>query len=203
MPKVLIVYHSATGSTARLADAIAEGARSVEFTEVEVWRLPQAAEVPEAAVRSRHRLLEEVETLAEGDVLVLGGPIIQGAISPELRELLDAARAWGEKGRLRDIVGSAFTTADSPQDGHETTLWSIMTAMANLGMILVPPGFTDPVNLEGGSRYGATSTAEEGIADADLAMARHQGRRVATVGEWVRHAKSHGHSHGSTQGRPR
>ena len=33
---------------------------------------------------------------------------------------------------------------------------------------------------------------------ADLAAARHQGKRVATVAEWVRHAKSHeahGHHH--------
>ena len=44
MPKVLVLFHSRSGTTARLADAIAEGARSVRFTEVEVRRVEDVAD---------------------------------------------------------------------------------------------------------------------------------------------------------------
>ena len=39
MPKVLVLFYSRTGNTAKLADAIGEGAASVKFTEVEVRRV--------------------------------------------------------------------------------------------------------------------------------------------------------------------
>jgi NAD(P)H dehydrogenase (quinone) len=70
-----------------------------------------------------------------------------------------------------------------------------MTPMANLGLILVPPGYTDPAMFAGGSPYGATATTGGGAAPtaADLAAARHQGKRVAEVTGWITHAKSHGH----------
>ena len=65
--------------------------------------------------------------------------------------------------------------------------------MAHHGMILVPPGYTDPIMFKAGSPYGATYVGQP--TDDDLEVARHQGRRVATVAEWVRHAKSHAHGH--------
>src|SRR5687767_14425222 len=43
MPKVLVLFYSRTGNTARLADAIVEGARSVKFTEVDVRRIDDLA----------------------------------------------------------------------------------------------------------------------------------------------------------------
>jgi len=84
---------------------------------------------------------------------------------------------------------------DAPSD--ETTLWSIMTTMANLGLILCPPGYSDGVMFSGGSPYGATAVTGGGTpGEADLAAARHQGKRVATVTGWVHHAKGHqAHSH--------
>jgi NAD(P)H dehydrogenase (quinone) len=43
MPKVLVLFYSRTGNTARLADAIVEGARGVKFTEVDVRRVDDLA----------------------------------------------------------------------------------------------------------------------------------------------------------------
>jgi NAD(P)H dehydrogenase (quinone) len=207
MPKILIVYHSTTGNTARLAEAIAEGARAVPFTEVDVRRLEplrpggDERDASPGAPGWRHRVLESVERLADYDGLVLGTPTRHGGMSAELKAMFDQTGEWWRDGRLTDRVGSAFTTSGTLHGGHETTLWSIMTAMANLGMILVPPGFTDPVMQRGGSPFGATATTASEINEDDLAAGRHQGRRVATVAEWVRHAKGHaaqgggGHSH--------
>ena len=208
MPKVLVLFYSRTGHTAALADAVAEGARSVRFTEVDVRRAEELA--PAAVIdanaewkasrdrlAARYRPLGDIEELTHYDGIILGAPTRYGVMAAELKNVIDQTGPLWNRGALVDKVGGAFTSVATPHGGHETTLWSIMTPMANLGMILVPPGYTDPVMFRGGSPYGATATTggAAGPTDDDLAAARHQGRRVATVAEWVRHAKSHEAAH--------
>jgi NAD(P)H dehydrogenase (quinone) len=207
VPKLLVVFYSRTGNTARLADAIAEGAAGVKYTEVEVRRLDDLApaSVIEAdaqwtasreALARKYRTLESVDRLVEFDGLVLGSPTRYGVMSAELKNLYDQCGPLWAKGLFENRVGSAFTSVQTAHGGHETTLWSIMTPMANLGMIIVPPGYTAPVMYAGGSPYGATATTgpdNDQVPENDLAAARHQGKRVATVTEWIRHARSHHH----------
>jgi len=203
MPKVLVLFYSRTGHTARIADALVEGARSVKFTEVDVRRIDDLApakviaSVPgwsesRSALAERYRTLEDVEQLAQYDALVLGAPTRYGVMAAELKNVIDQTGPLWNRGALVDKVGSAFTSVATAHGGHETTLWSIMTTMANLGLILCPPGYSDAVMFAGGSPYGATAVTGGGApGEADLAAARHQGKRVATVTGWVHHAKGH------------
>ena len=215
MPKVLVLFHSRTGTTAALADAVAEGARSVRFTEVDVRRLddlaPDDAAAPPEAQASRERLRAQYRTLgdvgevADYDAVVLGGPAHGGVVAAELARFLDRLGALRERGALVDVVGAAFTSGEAAHGGHALALMSIMTPMCSLGMILAPPGHTDPVMLAGGSPWGATAATGGATPDeADLAAARHQGARVAKIAGWVRHAKGHeagpGHSHSHSHG---
>jgi NAD(P)H dehydrogenase (quinone) len=205
MPKILILFYSRTGNTAILADAIAEGARSVRFSEVDVRRINDLA--PESVIEanadwksSREKLVAkyqaftDVNELANYDALILGSPTRYGVMSAELKNVLDQTGPLWLAGKLVNKVGAAFTSVNTGHGGHETTLWSIMTPMANLGMILVPPGYTDAVMFSGGSPYGATATTGGGPpAGADLAAARHEGKRAAEVVGWITHARSHAH----------
>jgi NAD(P)H dehydrogenase (quinone) len=205
MPKILVLFYSRTGNTAALADAIAEGARSVRFSEVDLRRIDDLA--PQQVIdaipdwkASRDRLaakyqtLSDVNELVRYDALVLGSPTRYGVMAAELKNVLDQTGPLWQKGALVNKVGAAFTSVATGHGGHETTLWSIMTPMANLGLILVPPGYTDPVMFGGGSPYGATATTGGGAPGAaDLAAARHQGKRVAEVTGWITHARSHAH----------
>ncbi len=206
MPKILILFYSRTGNTAALAEAIAEGARSVRFAEVDVRRIDDLA--PEGviegdpawkasrdALAARYRTLASVDDLVAYDAIIMGSPTRYGIMSAELKNVLDQTGPQWQKGAFVNKVGAAFTSVATGHGGHETTLWSIMTPMANLGMILVPPGYSDPVMFKGGSPYGATATTGGGAApgEHDLAAARHEGKRVAEVVGWVTHAKSHHH----------
>ena len=205
MPKILVLFYSRTGNTAALADAIAEGARSVRFAEVDLRRIddlaPAAtiASVPgwaesRAALASKYQTMGAVDELASYDGIILGAPTRYGIMAAELKNVLDQTGPLWNRGALVNKVGAAFTSVATGHGGHETTLWSIMTPMANLGMILVPPGYSDPVMFAGGSPYGATATTGAGApGEADLAAARHQGKRVAEVVGWVTHARSHHH----------
>ena len=212
MPKVLVLFYSRTGNTARLADAVVEGARSVKFTEVDVRRIddlaPLAAieSVPgwaesRAALAQRYRTFDGVDHLEQYDGIILGAPARYGVMAAELKNVIDQAGSLWHRGALVDKVGSAFTSAAAGHGGHETTLWSIMTTMANLGFILCPPGYSDAVMSPGGDSDGSATVAGGGPGDADLAAARHQGKRVATVTGWVHHARgheAHSHSHSHT-----
>lgn len=209
MPKVLVLFYSRTGNTAAIADAISEGAASVKFTEVEVRRVDDLAPMSvidaaaewraaRAALAKKYRTLESVESIAQYDALIVGGPARYGLMSAELKSVFDQMGALWRRGALVDKVGSAFGTAASPHGGHELNMMSLLIPMMQFGMILVPPAYSESGAFTG-SPYGATaSTASGPPTDGDLAVARHQGARVAKVAEWVRHAKSHeahGHKH--------
>lgn len=190
MPKVLVLFYSRTGKTAALADAVAEGAGSVKFTEVEVRRLEDLAPPgvtdaddartsARAALAKKYRTLESVESLTAYDALVIGSPVRYGIISAEATHLLDQAGTLAARGALVDKVGSAFA-APSAQGGLEADIMPLLAPMMHFGMLLVPARYSDP------------STG------AELAALRDHGARVAKVAEWVRHAKSHeahGHRH--------
>ena len=205
MPKVLVLFYSRTGNTAAIADAVAEGARSVRFAEVDVRRIDDLAPASviegnsdwsrsRAALATRYQTFTDVDSLADYDAIILGAPTRYGVMAAELKHVLDQTGPLWQRGALANKVGAAFTSVSTPHGGHETTLWSIMTPMANLGMILVPPGYTDPVMFTAGSPYGATATTSGGAPTAtDLAAARHQGRRVSEVVGWITHARSHHH----------
>lgn len=207
MPKVLVLFHSRSGRTAALADAIAEGAASVKFTEVDVRRIVDLA--PEAAVQGnsewaasrdllarKYRALESVQLLADYDALILGSPTRFGVMSAEVKSVLDQAGPLLERGALADKVGSAFTSALTPHGGHETTIQSMLIPMMHYGMLLVPPGYTQPAMSASRSADGAPATTSGGSpTDIGLAAASLLGARVAKVSGWVRHAKGHDAHH--------
>lgn len=207
MPKVLVVFYSRTGNTAAIADAIAEGARSVKFTEVDLRRLDDLA--PPSVIESvpgwkesrdqlarRYKTLESFERLADYDALVCGAPTRYGVMAAELKNLLDQTGPLWNKGALVNKVGSAFTSVATVHGGHETTLWGILTVLTHHGLILATPGYTDPIMFEAGSPYGATATTSTGgPTEKDLAVARHQGKRVAEITAMITHARSHAHGH--------
>lgn len=204
MPKILVLFYSRTGNTAALADAVAQGAKSVRFAEVDVRRIEDLA--PTSVIESdpewktsheklaaSYQTFGDIHALADYDALILGSPARHGIMSAELKHVLDQTGPLWQRGALVNKVGGAFTSVSTAHGGHETTLWSIMTPMANLGLIIVPPRFSDAAMFTGGSPYGATAPGAGAPGEADLAAARHQGKRVAEVTGWIAHAKSHHH----------
>jgi multimeric flavodoxin WrbA len=162
MPKLLVLLPARSTELVPLADAVAEGARSVRFAEVDVRSVGAAGDTP-----SSHKPLVGTDDLRSYHGIIVGVPASEGQ-GQELGQLLASF-----DGSLTDKVGSAFTA----QSGVEraAALWSALSPMADLGMILVPLPFGD-----GGSN-----------ADA----CRRMGKRVADVVGWVTHAQSHHHHH--------
>ena len=195
MSKVLISFYSRNGSTEALANAIAEGARAAG-AEVRLRRVREVvgrdvmAHAPgwaENADRMNAQYEAPTEADAEwADAIIFGTPTRFGNVSSELKAWVDSLGGLWFQGKLNGKVGSAFNSTSGKHGGNESTNLTMYNFMAHLGLIIVPLGYGDPVMFAAGTPYGATAISGQNSApptDADLEVARYQGRRVAQVSQ--------------------
>ncbi|GAA0749014.1 NAD(P)H:quinone oxidoreductase [Sphingomonas sp. ABOLD] len=192
MTKILVLYYSSYGHLAKMADAVAEGARSAG-AEVDVRRVAETApaEVAQAAgfrVDDSHPLFDDPNQLAQYDGIIVGAPTRFGRMASQMAAFWDKAGGVWFQGQLNGKVGAAFTSTASQHGGQETTLFSILTNLLHFGMTIVglDYGFQGQMGVDevkGGTPYGASTIADgDGSrlpSDVELEGARYQGRRVA------------------------
>jgi len=192
MTKVLVLYYSSYGHIESMANAIADGARSVDGTEVTVKRVPEL--VPEDAARNAGIKLDqsapvaEPTELADYDAVIFGTPTRFGMMAAQMRNFLDQTGSLWMQGKLVGKVGSVFASSATQHGGQESTILSFHTTLLHQGMVIVglPYSFQGQMGLDeikGGSPYGATTLADgDGSrqpSDIELEGARFQGAHVA------------------------
>lgn len=169
--KVLVTYHSLSGNTERMAEAVVDGAKTVPGTEVLLKRVGQVT----------------AEDLFSSDAVVVGSPVYWSNMSGEVKTFFDN---WQFKFgvfpemKMKNKVGAAFATGGQISSGKEITMLTILAAMLGNQMIVV----------SGGGSFGASATTEgdsPGIDNKELADARVLGQRVADVAKLIRAASSH------------
>lgn len=194
MAKILVLYYSAYGHVERMAEAVAEGARSVRGAEVTVKRVPElmAEEVArKAGMKVNQKApIASVEELANYDAIIFGTPTRFGNMTAQMRNFLDQTGGLWVKGALVGKVGSVFASTGTQHGGQETTITSFHSTLLHQGMIIVGlpysfPGLTRMDEISGGGPYGATTLAgadgSRQPSENDLAGARFQGRHVAEI----------------------
>jgi NAD(P)H dehydrogenase (quinone) len=191
---ILIAFYSRNGSTAALAQAVAEGAQS-QGAEVRLRRVrdivsPEViASVPgwaESAARLDAQFQAPTADDAEwADGYVFGTPTRFGNSSAELKSYIDSLGGVWFQGKFNGKAGSAFAATMGTHGGAESTVISLYNVMAHLGLVIVPTGYADPIMFRAGTPYGAHAAVDGQVVTApgadDLEVARYQGRRVAQV----------------------
>lgn len=192
MPKILVLYHSTYGHVEKMAEAVAEGARSVEGATVDVRRVPEL--VPEELARKSGYKLDQAapiakpEDLADYDAVIVGAGTRYGTAASQMRNFLDQTGGIWMKGALVGKVGSAFTSTATQHGGQETTLIGLIQTLLHHGMLIagLPYAWAGQNRMDeitGGSPYGATTiTGGDGSrmpSENELEGARWQGRYVA------------------------
>jgi len=119
MPKLLILYDSQTGNTEKMAEAVAEGARSVASVEVTV------------------KYYARPEELAEASAIVFGSPTYYHDMTLPIKQMLEEASKANTQ--LRGKIGAAFGSfgwsGEAPQ--------LILEILKNrFGMKTIEPGLT-------------------------------------------------------------
>lgn len=159
--KVLVAYHSQSGNTERMAEAVVEGARSLRGTIVVLKRVGQVT----------------ADDLFSSDAIIIGSPVYWSNMSGEVKTFFDN---WQFKFgvfpefKMRNKVGAAFATGGQISSGKEVTMLTILAAMLGNQMIVVSAG----------GAFGASATTEgdsPGIDKKELADGQALGRRVAEV----------------------
>jgi NAD(P)H dehydrogenase (quinone) len=199
MTKVLVLYHSIHGHLARMAQAVAAGAREVPGVEVTLKRVPETLS-PELLSQIGGQVdpaiaVAEAAELANYDAIVFGTPTRFGNMSGQMRSFLDTTGGLWAKGALIGKVGSAFTSSATQHGGQESTILSFHTTLLHHGMVIVGLPYSEArqsglEEIKGGSPYGAStitgSQGERMPSDLELGMAGFQGRHVAAIAAALR-----------------
>ncbi|HEY0266919.1 MAG TPA: NAD(P)H:quinone oxidoreductase [Rhizomicrobium sp.] len=198
-PKVLIPFYSRSGTIEGLARAVAEGAEAAG-AEVRLRRARELvghdilSSVPgwkeSAEAMNARYAAPTIEDAEWADAIIFGTPTRFGSVSSELKAYIDGLGGLWAKGALNGKAGSVFAGSATPHGGNEITSLSLYPALAHLGLIIVPPGFADGVMFAGaGTPYGASVVSGNppaGPTEAELAVARFQGKRVTEVAKKLR-----------------
>src|SRR5690554_7193927 len=114
MTKVLVLYYSSYGHIETLANAVAEGVKSVDGVEVTIKRVPEL--VPEEVAKGAGIKLDQAapiaspEELADYDAIIFGTPTRFGNMAAQMRNFLDQTGGLWAEGKLHGKVGSVFTS---------------------------------------------------------------------------------------------
>jgi NAD(P)H dehydrogenase (quinone) len=185
--KAAIIYYSSTGTVHALARAAAEGAEKAG-AHVRLRRIAELA--PPAAISANPAWQQHLQDTADvieaslddlawADAVLFGTPARFGNPASQLRAFIDTTGPLWQGGNLVDKVYSAFTSSSTAHGGQESTLLALGNTFYHWGGIIVPPGYTDPIQYQSGNPYGTSHVVGDGPpGDVALEAARYQARRV-------------------------
>lgn len=186
MTTVAVVYHSVSGRTKQLADAVARGALAVNGTEARIFEVASV----------------DHDALAAADAIVFGCPTYMGSVSAAFKAFMDATVAvWGLQG-WRDKLAAGFTHSAAASGDKLATLSQLAVFAAQHGMLWIPLGLPPTYAATGagdgdlnrlGSHLGAMAQSTPGsggrVPESDVRTAEHLGRHVAEAAHrWRRGA---------------
>lgn len=185
MTQVAIVYHSGYGHTKLQAEAVRNGAASVDGVEVRLLTVEEAT--------------DQLESLSEADAIVLGAPTYMGSASGPMKIFMDASsKAWAKQA-WKDKIAGGFTNSGSLSGDKLVTLQQFSGLAAQHGMIWVSNGTTNQLmdpNFEGafeeavnrvGGYLGPMAQSKNAAPDetnppsGDIETARLYGVRIANA----------------------
>lgn len=117
MVRILVIYHSKTGNTKKMAEFVAEGAKE------------ENVEVILKSVEETNQ-----EDMISADGIIVGSPTYFGLPSAEIKKLFDLSVKY--YGKLEGKVGGAFSSSAHIGGGNETTIMGIIQMMLIHGMIV-------------------------------------------------------------------
>jgi NAD(P)H dehydrogenase (quinone) len=208
MTQINIFFHSVTGHTYRLAQALGEGVREISDCQVRLLRIPEPTGQPitMVGIEKKHDDFSAVpeatvEDLVACDGVAIGTAVYWGNMSYATKFFLDsAARLWHFPSagtvvapKLTGKPATIFTGGGSGL-GHDPAILGLWTVLGSFGMTIVTvgngvPEITDATRFDGGSPLGAgTFSRRPGKhpSDMETAIARAQGRILGeTTRAWA------------------
>ncbi len=183
MTTVSVVYHSGSGHTTKMAEAVAQGAGSVAAVKVQAIAI-SGKDIVEGRFKNEALMAQ----LDASDAIIFGSPTYMGGPSGQFKTFADATAGSWFTGKWKDKIASGFSVSSSPAGDKFSTLQYFHTLAMQHGMVWVGlgemPMQANGVNRVGGfsgvMAQGGRSAAPEVSPDAgDKLTGELLGRRVA------------------------
>jgi len=184
MTKILIVYYSRNGSTAKMAQQIARGVESVAGAEAVLRTVPEVSAVCEKvadSIPASGAPYATLQDLQNCDGLALGSPTHFGNMAASLKYFLDGTTALWFSGGLSGKPAGVFTSTSSMHGGQESTLLSMMLPLMHHGMLVTSLPCKEIAlreTISGGTPYGPSHRSE-----TDSELTEHEKRLCWVLGE--------------------
>jgi len=185
---LLILFYSTSGSTKKLAHAIADGAEEFGMN-VKIRTVPRVSsniEKTEPSVPVENEIYCTKEDLIECSGLAIGSPTRFGSMASSLKYFLDSTGDIWATNQLVDKPGLAFTSTGSMHGGQEITLYNLITFMLHHGMIIqgTPYSFNELNDTKsGGTPYGPSHVesfnSSSELTPHEYQIAKRSGSRLA------------------------
>ena len=191
-PYILVLYYSRGGTTAKMAQAIAQGVETVTGIEARLRTVPAVSancEATEDSIPSSGAIYCSEDDLKNCAGLVMGSPTRFGNMAAPLKYFIDSTSNLWMTGKLVNKPAGVFTATSSLHGGQETTLMSMALPLIHHGMVFCGIPYTESALIHtqtGGTPYGASHWAgtegERSLSEHELKLCQAQGKRIATLG---------------------
>ena len=191
-PYILVLYYSRGGTTAKMAQAIAQGVETVTGIEARLRTVPAVSascEATEDSIPSSGAIYCSEDDLKNCTGLVMGSPTRFGNMAAPLKYFIDSTSNLWMTGKLVNKPAGVFTATSSLHGGQETTLMSMALPLIHHGMVFCGIPYTESAVIHtqtGGTPYGASHWAgtegERSLSEHELKLCQAQGKRIATLG---------------------
>ncbi len=191
-PYLLVLFYSRGGRTAELAEAIAEGIERSRYFNA---RLRTVA--PLQGDASSDYVIGVADDLVHASGLALGSPTRFGTMAAPMKHWWEQTTPQWLNGDLVDKPACVFTSTSSLHGGQEATLLSMMVPLLHHGMLIQGIPYTEAklhTTESGGTPYGAShwDKDQQPLSRDEIALARHQGERLAQTAQRLQQAPQHG-----------
>lgn len=178
---IAVIYHSASGATHRLANAIQQGANTCRGVNVNVYRIQ-----PEHIQDGRFIAKDIMLDLTEADGIIFGSPTYMGSVSAQFKAFADASSEIWSTGEWTNKIAAAFTIGSSYSGDQLSTIQYLQTLAAQHGMLwagLDSKGLQarNTKNDSGAQSGLITYSADSEISNDALLTAQYLGERVASL----------------------
>ena len=178
MSKIVVIYHSGYGHTAKIAEAVAATSGGT------LVAIDAEGNVPDGTW----------EKLAAAHMVVFGSPTYMGSVSWQFKKFADASsKVWGALG-WKDKLAAGFTNSASMNGDKLSTLHYMFTLSQQHGMLWAGTGMLpsnkksatrDDINYVASSSGLMTTTPADASTDemvpGDITTAKAFGTRLAEV----------------------
>ena len=182
---VAVVYHTVTGNTHKLAEAIASGIETVSGVDARLLPI-MGAHIHEG----RYTNIEVMNAITTASAVVFGSPTFMGSVSAQFKSFADATSDIWEKNEWSGKVAAGFTIGSNLSGDQLHTIQYMSILASQHGMLWTSINRPNSPEHKDINRLGAQSgliahSEDTVVSEMDLQTARYLGARVARFSQAI------------------